>query len=398
MKLRENNEFLLPVSSSLAGMGFSSSWVFTSLYLHDSLKLSYFLAGAVFTASGIAAALSQVFAGRLGDAFGHRRVLMGLIGVSGIAYSLIFYTSYFYALPLVFSVLFVINISVNSAIISPLNSLVSLSSKSTLKGFSYLRMGNNVGWGFGPVIGGLIVTLYGYPYIYLFGVAMNIANALLVLFVRNVSGVTSARKRKLSFRISPMYLYMGLSALMLFMIQGQESVTLPNFAEGFRNLTAFDIGIVFFVNGLFVILFQVPITRITGVIGLSRGFAIGAFLYSLGFFTNAFDYSLVGFVISMAVATIGENFAFPAGNAIVSTLSRNRDIGQHMGVFNAFISVGRSMGPVVGGVALSYIPGAVGIWGAVTASGFMAILLYAATLWKKVNVEEKRTPGPETAT
>lgn len=386
---QSKNELLLPVSSSLAGMGFSSSWVFTSLFLHTSLGLSYFLAGIVFTASGLSAAVSQVYAGRLGDALGHKNVLMGLIGVSGLAYSLIFYVSNYFTMPLVFSVLFVINISVNSAVISPLNSLVSLSSKSTLKGFSYLRMGNNVGWGFGPVIGGYIVTFFGYPYIYLFGVAMNIANAAIVVLLTNVSGTTTEKKGKFSFKINPTFIFLGVSAMLLFMIQGQESVTLPNFAGTFRSLSPFDIGIVFFVNGLFVMLFQVPITKITGAIGLSKGFVIGTFLYAIGFFTMAFDYSLLGFIISMAVATIGENFAFPAGNAIVTVLSRNKDIGHHMGVFNAFISIGRSMGPVVGGIALSYIASDVGIWLAATASGFLAIMLYAATLWRKVDSEER---------
>ncbi len=397
MKLKGNNEILLPFSSSLAGMGFSSSWVYTSLFLHQSLGLSYFLAGAVFTVSGISAAISQVYAGRLGDTIGHKVVLLSLIGISTVIYSLIFYISLFRHLPFAFSGLFVLNIAVNSGLISPLNSLVSLSSKSSLRGFSYLRMGNNVGWGFGPVIGGAIVTLYGYPYIYLFGLAMNLMNAVIALSVGNVKGMTTKRERKFSLKVNPLYIYLGLSALLLFMIQGQESVTLPNFAQSFRNLSAFDIGIVFFVNGAFVILLQVPISNLTSRIGLSRGFTLGIFLYSIGFFTMAYDFTLLGFIISMAVATIGENFAFPAGNAIVSTLSRNKDIGHYMGLFNAFISMGRSMGPVVGGIALSFVSSAVGIWGIATASGFIAIALYAATLWRKVNEEEGRSSSSQEA-
>ncbi len=391
--MKKTNEILLPVSSSLAGMGFSSTWVFTSLYMHDVLNISYFLAGLVFTVSGLSAAVSQVMAGRLGDRMGHKNVLLSLIAISGFAYFLIFYVSYFFHLPLLFSLLFVINISVNSAIISPLNSLVSLSSSSSLKGFSYLRMGNNVGWGFGPVIGGAIVTLYGYPYLYLFGVAMNIGNAIVALSILNVRGkVTKAVSQKTKGKLDPLYFFLGMSALLLFMIQGQESVTLPNFAGSFRGLSAFGLGVIFFVNGLCVILLQVPITRITSRIGLSRGFVIGVALFTLGFFTMAFDYSLAEFVISMVVATIGENFSFPAGNAIVTTLSKNENIGQHMGVFNAFISMGRSMGPVLGGTALTLFSSPAEIWGLATVSGVIAIAIYCLKLFRVVNSEEKNAP------
>lgn len=388
MKNLRTNDLLLPVSSSLAGMGFSSSWVFTSLYMSTELGISYFFAGLAFTVSGICAAISQVYAGRLGDRLGHKGVLMSLVIISGVAYLAIFLVSGTMHRPLLFSALFVINIAVNSAIISPLNSLVSLSSTSPLKGFSYLRMGNNVGWGFGPVIGGVMVTFYGYPYIYLLGVAMNIANAFVILSVRNVEGKITQGGKHARGRINPLYFYLGLSALLLFMIQGQESVTLPNFAGTFRSMTAFDIGIIFFVNGLIVILLQVPIVNITSRMGLSKGYIFGIALYAFGFFTMAFDYTLLEFVISMIVATIGENFAFPAGNAIVSTLSRNENIGQHMGVFNGFISMGRSMGPVLGGVVLTVFLNPVKLWGVVTASGAVAIAIYMAKLSRKVTEEE----------
>lgn len=387
------NDVLLPVSSALAGMGFSSSWAFTSLYMHTGLGMSYFLAGVVFTVSGIGAAFSQIYSGKAGDRAGHKGVLLTLISISTAGYAALFYVAVRHDMPLLFSALFVMNISVNSALMSPLNSLVSLSSKSPLKGFSYLRMGNNVGWGFGPFVGGYISTAFGYPFIYLLGIAMNIGNLAVVLSVRNVRGHTSESKATGRSRINPLYLYLGLTALLLFMIQGQESVTLPNFAGSFRGLTDFDIGIIFFVNGLFVMLLQVPVANITSKIGLSRGYIIGIALYAIGFFTMAFDFSLLEFVISMIIATIGENFAFPAGNAIVSTLSKNENIGSHMGLYNGFLSVGRSMGPVVGGAAMTLFTSSVKIWGIATVSGLVAIIIYLLKLSRTVNREEGNYGG-----
>lgn len=385
---RYSNETLLPISSSLAGMGFSATWAFTSLFMYSSLGVSYFIAGAVFTLSGIVAALFQFLGGRLGDRFGHRGILLALILISTLLYILIFLVSDFFVIPLVFSILFVLSIAVNSAIISPMNSLVSLSSESPLKGFSYLRMGSNVGWGFGPMIGGAIFTFYGYPFIYILGLGMNIANIVIVMRVTEVKGkVTEPGSARIG-HLNSMYIFLGVAVLLIFIIQGQESVTLPNFMSGIRHMTALDVGVIFFVNGLFVILLQPSVIRITSRIGLSRGFVLGTFLYAFGFFTMAFDYNLPEFIISMIVATIGENFSFPAANTIVTTLSRNENIGLQMGVLNAFKSVGRSIGPVVGGAALSNYSNPVLIWFLVTVSGLFSIIIYAIKLFRKVNTHE----------
>lgn len=376
-------------------MGFSSSWVFTALFMHNDLNVNYFLIGLVFTISGLTSAVSQVYVGRAGDKVGHKRILILLVSLSSVVYLLIYYLSITSVSILTFSALFVAVMSINSAMLSPVNSLVSLSSESPLKGFSYLRMGNNVGWGFGPFVAGVIATPFGYQIIYLMGLLSSAINLGIVLFATEVKGKLSEPARRRGVGIGSVYIFLGISALLLFMIQGQESVTFTNFAVQFRQMTAFDIGIIFLVNGMIVVLFQTSITRITSRIGLSRGFMLGIALYAFGFFTMAFDYNLYEFIISITIATVGENFSFPAGNAIVSTLTRNRDIGYHMGVFNAFISVGRSMGPVVGGYTLSVFTNPVEIWAAVTVSGLISILIFFATLSDKVSkAEQSRTVEP----
>lgn len=379
-----NNIHLLSVSSALTGFGFSSTWVFTSVYMHSVLHVNLYVVGLVFTISGILAAISQIYGGRLGDRMGHKYLMILLSTASTVIYILIFYVSLKMQNAFVFSLLFVSNIVINSTIISPSNAMVSLSSRSALSGFSYLRVGNNVGWGFGPFLGGVVVDIYGYPYLYLIGVVTFLLSTLVASMLLNVRGEVTSRY-KLSFRsMDPKYLFLGMSALLLFMIQGQESVTLPNFASIYRGLNAFDIGIIFFVNGLFVILLQAPISRITEKVGLSFGFVVGIFLYAIGFFSMAFDYTVLLFVISMAIATVGEDFAFPAGNAIVARLSRNKDVGLHMGVFNSFISVGRSFGPIVGGALLFYVSNAALLWFLATVSGLIAIGIFIPLVSKSV--------------
>ena len=390
-EVRTNNVFLLSITSALTGFGFSSTWVFTSLYMNHVLGVSFYLVGAVFTVSGLLAAVAQVYGGRLGDIFGHKRVMIILSSSSTIVFLALFLVSSLNTNVVLFSSLFVLNIVLNSTIIAPSNALISLSSRSALGGFTYLRVANNIGWGFGPFIGGTIVAVYGYPYLYLIGVFTFSTAAVTASFLKHMEGHVSGGGGLSLRKIDPKHIFLGISALLLFMIQGQESVTLTNYASVFRNLGAFDIGVIFFINGLFVILLQAPISKITEKIGLSTGFVVGIFLYFAGFFSMAYDYTLFWFSISMVVATIGEDFAFPAGNALVSRISGNRDVGLHMGLFNAFISMGRSFGPVLGGFALTYIASAQLLWFTVTVSGLLGIAVYMAKVYPSLR-EDKSVP------
>lgn len=392
--MRPNNVFLLSISSALTGFGFSSTWVFTSIYMHSVLGMSFYLVGAVFTVSGLLAAGAQVYGGRLGDLFGHKRIMIALSSSSMIVFLALFLISSFKTNAILFSSLFILNIVLNSTIIAPSNALISLSSKSALGGFSSLRVANNIGWGFGPFLGGVVVAVYGYPYLYLIGVFTFFFAAITATILRNVQGQVSEHRSLSLGKIDPKHIFLGISALLLFMIQGQESVTLTNYATVFRGLSAFDIGIIFFVNGLFVILFQAPISKITEKIGLPAGFVAGIFLYFAGFFSMAYDYTLFWFSMSMVIATVGEDFAFPAGNALVSELSGNRDVGLYMGLFNAFLSMGRSFGPILGGVALTYIANAQLLWMTVTASGLIGIIVFMVKVYPSVKGQHRHISYP----
>lgn len=382
--MRPNNVFLISISSTLRVMGFSPAWIFTAIYMNTVLHTELYIVGLVYTIGGVISAIAQIYSGKLGDRFGYKKIILLFYGISSVFFVLLYVASSLNVSDILFSALFICAMAVNSVSRPSVNALMSLSSKTALGGFSSLRVGANIGWGMGPAIGGLMISQFGYHVVYLMSLSAYITAAAISFFLRDVRGeVTKKYKIRLS-SLDHRLIVLSVISLLLFIVQAQESVTLSNFATVFRGLSDGMIGLIYLVNGVFVVIFQIPAYRITSKIGLSRGFVIGALIYSLGYFSMALDYSLLEFVSSMIILTLGEDFAFPVGLAFASKVTGNKDVGVNMGVYNAFISFGRSLGPVMGGAALSYVSSSTLLWALVTLPGFLAVIIFVSRISKDI--------------
>ena len=82
---------------------------------------------------------------------------------------------------------------------------------------------------------------------------------------------------------------LSVSALLLFMVQAQETVTLTNYANILRGLNYFQLGLIYLVNGAAVVATQGIFYKVTKRIGNYMSYAIGTFVYTAGFLSYAFD-------------------------------------------------------------------------------------------------------------
>ncbi len=371
----------------MRGLGFSSIWIFSALYLRTILGFTVFQDGVILTAGTGIAALMQKFVGVWSDRVGHRKVVRISLAISTSLLFLVVISSAIRLSQEYFAIVFISMSISNSSSMPALYSIVSASSEIKTKGFSFLRVGNNIGWGIGPAIGGFMIYSFGFYYLFVFGLLSNLVSLSLTSFLRKVEIRGSSN---LSMRTENVLLvYLSLVAMLLFVVQGQETVTLSNYANIIRGLNYFQLGLVYLANGLLVILTQGPVYKVIRRIGNYSSFVFGSIIYSAGFFSFAFVSSLTGMMVSMAILTIGEDFAFPASSAMVSLISKPENIGRNMGIYNAFISAGRATGPILGGITLSLTSVPVEIWGIVTASGFISSLLFVIKFRNQNAIQER---------
>ena len=393
-----DNVKLVAISSAIRGFGFSSIWIYSSIYMNEILGVPTFYISIVFMLGGTASSFAMYAGGRLGDIMGHKLVysmfLLFTFAVS-LLYSLdrnVSVSALFY--PMVFGAILLLN-----GLQSPSsNALVSRSSNVQLKGFSILRVGGNLGWGFGPAIGGFLLSFYGFSYLFYFFSITSFLSFLVSMLVRETEQKNT--ERKLNFRTSNLALIiLSFSAMFLFMVQAQETISLSIYSNTIFSGTYYEIGIVYMTNGILVILTQPIFYKISSKIGEYPSLVIGGFIYTLGFLTYGFDYNLSQMIMSTAVLTMGENLAFPTGYSIVAAISRKERIGTNLGIYNAFMSMGRATGPLLGGYFIPIVGSHILFWLYVTLPGFISvsILLFSyrtiREYRKKFSYEEKLVSG-----
>ncbi|MHB1439306.1 MAG: MFS transporter [Cuniculiplasma sp.] len=366
-----DNVKVVTISSAIRGMGYSSVWIYGSIYMTKFLGLSTFFAALVFMGGGIISSFAQYGGGRIGDKIGHKTVfvvfLMGAFILSMVIALYRGVTNSPFLFPLSFGGIMVLN-----ALQSPSsNALISRSSKVQLKGFSIMRVGNNLGWGFGPAIGGLLLSLYGFPGVFYFFTLTAFLSFFIALLVSRVDAV--AELKPIKFNTSNLALMViSVSALLIFMVQAQETISLSLYSFGIFSGQYYEIGIVYMLNGLLVVLTQPLFYKISKKFGEYPSLVVGGLIYTIGFASYGLDSTIFQMLLSTAVFTMGENLSFPNGYSIVASISRKERIGTNIGLYNAFCSAGRAVGPLLGGIFLPIVSSHILFWIYVAFPGFIA--------------------------
>jgi MFS family permease len=169
--------------------------------------------------------------------------------------------------------------------------------------------------------------------------------------------------------------------LALVMIGGAFfSNILPPFAVAHTPVGPFGIGVVKFVNTFFIVVAQVPATRVVArmrrthaLFATSAIFALGLLAVLLATLTRstlAATAVLAGVAIVIAVAECGQ---FIVLGPLVAEIAPTHLLGRYMSLYQLSFMAGVALGPAVGGVLLGTSPNA--IWW----SGALALALTGAT-------------------
>lgn len=352
------NLWILSLGWFVSAMGFAVSIPFISIYFHAELGLSMLDIGLFFSAMAIIRAVFQAVGGEIADRTERRQLLIFAQFMRAIAFGLmaiaIFYDLGFW----VIAITFFIN-SIFGSIVQPTsNAMVSdiLPKEKRLDGYAITRSAGNLGWAVGPAIGGFLA---GYSYGFLFvisGIITGMAALVFWLFLKTPTTLIINERFKfkdlLAIKDDKYLAWHSVLIFVLYLVVAQLIAPFSVYTVDMVKISEHQLGLLYTLNGLLVVVLQIPFTRLLSKFRYTIQLALGSFIYVIGYGMVGFFSSFYFFIIAMTVITFGEVFMSPPSLALTSKLAPDGRMGRYMGIFGFFVALGWSFGPLYGGVIL----------------------------------------------
>ncbi len=326
---------------------------FLTLYLTSQQQLSPRGAGVILSVYGVGAVGGSYLGGWLSDRIGSlptQRLSLGLAALCFVALSL---------MPTPLSIALVVALlSVAAESFRPANA-VTLAEVSPaelhVRAFSLRRVGMNLGMAIGPACGGLLVA-YSYRLLFFVeaGVCVLTAGLLWLLFGNAPSPARrdGQRAETPDPRLSPwrdgVFLALVGLTLLLATVLCQLLGTYPLTLSEVYGLPATSVGLVFTINTLLIVVFQMLVIRAVERFDTLRVVGLGALLLCGGFGLLPFAPVMPLVAITVVVWTLGEMLTTPLLEGFVAKRSPAASRGRYMGVFGAAFSGAFVLAPLGG--------------------------------------------------
>lgn len=361
---------------------------FLSMYLTVNRGYPASYAGLVASLFGLGAAIAALGAGVLADRIGRRPTLLVAQVGTAVATVVLAFADGPVAIAVVAFLVGMFNNATRPATSAIIADLVPAEDRVRAYSLNYWAI--NIGFGVSAAVAGVIAS-HGYLTLFLLDALATLVCAL-VIFIRIPetrperpagaagkaakagtagTGADGAEVSLLSvFRDGAFMVVVGLNLLLALIFQ-QSSTTLP-VHMGSAGISSAQYGLVIGLNGLLIVVLQIPLTR--WMEGRSRTALLIAscLLTGWGFGLAALAGSSAWlFALSVAVWTVGEVLNAPTMMGLVAELAPTHGRGRYQGVYSLSWSLASFIGPGVGGVVLQFAgPGA--LWGACAVCGTVA--------------------------
>jgi MFS family permease len=376
---------------------------FLAMYLTVDRGYSATYAGLVAALHGLGGVVSSVGAGVLTDRLGRRPTL--LVSQLGTAFSvaLLGFVEHPAAIA---AVAFAVGMASNGsrpAVQAMIADIVA--PKDRVRAFSLNYWAINLGFAVSASAAGLIAE-HGYLLLFLGEAALTLVCAVLVFVklpesrpggrpVRTARGAVADGPRVSMgtvLRDGPFMAVVGLGFLVatLFM---QAYVALPVDMAA-KGLSSSDYGLAIAVNGLLIVVLQIPVTRLIERRDPARLLILSSLLAGYGFGLTAFAGSVGMYVLAICVWTLGEILNSPVQMGLVARLSPAHGRGRYQGMHTLSWSVAALVAPLAGGAVLDRWGSAV-LWALTAGVGTVAALGYGVLMRRTAAREDGGDGAPE---
>lgn len=377
-RMRRNIRELPPMAWFLIGGSFINrfgSFVvpFLVLYLR-SKGFSIAQAGTAVAAYGAGEVIAGGVGGYLADRIGRKNTIaLSMFSSAAAMLALSQADTYVPVLTLAFAA-GLVSEARRPATLALLTDLVPSERRVTV--FATLRVAENVAFAGGIALGGFLAN-HSFFWLFLGDAASSLVYGTIALTVLP-QGRRARRDEERegggtrSILADQAFLLFLAATVFLAFVYFQQQATLPLHVRA-SGLSNAHFGLLLSLNGILVMLFELPLSSFTMRKPAKKMMAVGFLLVGLGFGLTAVAHSMVALAGTVAIWTLGEMIGAPVSYAYVSEIAPEHMRGRYQGLYGITFGSGAIFGPALG--TLLYSHGEVGFWGLCGGFGLAAALL-----------------------
>lgn len=220
-----------------------------------------------------------------------------------------------------------------------------------LPAFALNRLAINLGFAAGPATAGLLADR-SFTYLFVGDALTSLVFGILALAalpegVRTRRGDERRGEGIRTIARDRAFVFFLVSSILGAFVYFQSNATFPLHVKE-SGLSNADYGLLISLNGLAIVLLELPFTSITQRYPAIPTLAVGSILVGLGFALNAWAESLAALAFTVLVWTIGEIVYAPVASAYVADIAPVHLRGRYQGAWGLMWGLAFMLGPGLG--------------------------------------------------
>jgi len=328
---------------------------FLSRYLNEELEFTLEDVGIILSFFGVGSLVGHYLGGKLTDKIGFYNVMVRSLLTTGFLFIGLQFVTSFWAL--CFTIFFIMSIAdmFRPALFVSLKAYSKPENQT--RSLALVRLAINLGFIFGPMVGGLLIVKSGYVTLFwIDGITCILSTILFVLLVKRKElhnkdekeEVLTKEKKFKIYQDKPYLIFLGISFLMG-MIFMQLFFTMPTYHYLQFGLTEDYTGLLLLLNGVIIVLLEMPLVSWIErkKIEHSKLFFYSSFLMGISFVFLLFDSFWHILILHMLLITIGEMISFPFTNTFAMSRAKKGYEGSYMAWYSISFSIAHIICPVL---------------------------------------------------
>jgi MFS family permease len=368
-------------------------YTFMAIYLTVERGYSASYAGLVAALFGLGGIAASLVGGVLTDRWGRRPTMFTAQVGTALSVAVLGFVTHPVAIAAVAALVGFVNNASRPAVQAMLADLVPPEDR--VRAFALNYWAINLGFAVSSVLAGFVAE-YSYLAGFLGDAALTLACAVVVFLklpeTRPERTEKGPREEEVRLRTvardGRFMAVVGLSFLVALVFQ-EASVGLP-ITMGQSGFSPADYGSAIALNGVLIVLLQIPLTRFIEHRSPGRLLVISSLLAGYGLGLTAFADSMAVLLMTITVWTLAEMVNAPTQTGLVVQLSPVRGRGRYQGVYGLSWSAAALVAPLMAGAMIDHL-GAGWLWGSCAVLGTVAGVGYGVVLR---TARDAGGPGP----